>query len=61
MCCPTCFQVGKWLKGMFHYLKHIPRYLIPCYFDAILMGAYTTALDTTFNQMSRYVPTETTL
>lgn len=46
---------------MFHYLKHIPRYLIPCYFDAILVGAYTTALDITFNKMSRYVPTETAL
>ena len=46
---------------MFHYLKHFPRYLIPCYFDAILVGAYTTALDITFNKMSWYVPTETAL
>ncbi|XP_041751798.1 glycogen debranching enzyme isoform X1 [Coregonus clupeaformis] len=48
-------EVGKWFKAMFHYLKHIPRYLIPCYFDAILVGAYTTALDTTFNKMSSFV------
>ncbi|XP_021468712.2 glycogen debranching enzyme isoform X2 [Oncorhynchus mykiss] len=48
-------EVGKWLEGMFHYLKHIPRYLIPCYFDAILVGAYTTALDITFNKMSCFV------
>ncbi|CAB1317683.1 unnamed protein product [Coregonus sp. 'balchen'] len=32
-------EVGKWFKAMFHYLKHIPRYLIPCYFDAILNGS----------------------
>uniref|UniRef100_A0A8C9WDA4 Glycogen debranching enzyme n=1 Tax=Scleropages formosus TaxID=113540 RepID=A0A8C9WDA4_SCLFO len=38
-------EVGKWFQAMFSYLKHIPRYLIPCYFDAILVGVYTTALD----------------
>jgi len=47
--------VGQWFQAMFAYLKHIPRYLIPCYFDAILVGAYTTALDATFKQMSRSV------
>lgn len=39
---------------MFIYLKKIPRYLIPCYFDAILVGAYTTLLDVGWHQMSRY-------
>ncbi|KAI4893230.1 hypothetical protein NFI96_025576, partial [Prochilodus magdalenae] len=48
-------QVGQWLQAMFGYLKHIPRYLIPCYFDAILVGAYTTALDATFKLMSSFV------
>uniref|UniRef100_A0A6Q2XV39 Glycogen debranching enzyme n=1 Tax=Esox lucius TaxID=8010 RepID=A0A6Q2XV39_ESOLU len=48
-------EVGKWFEEMFHYLKHIPRYLIPCYFDAILVGAYTTALDSTFKMMSSFV------
>ncbi|XP_019484890.1 PREDICTED: LOW QUALITY PROTEIN: glycogen debranching enzyme [Hipposideros armiger] len=46
-------EVGKWLQAMFFYLKQIPRYLIPCYFDAILIGAYTTLLDTAWKQMSR--------
>lgn len=40
---------------MFIYMKQIPRYLIPCYFDAILVGAYTTLLDVAWKQMSRYV------
>ena len=40
---------------MFGYLRHAPRYLVPCYFDAIVLGAYTTALDHVFRQMSRSV------
>lgn len=52
-CYVACLQVGEWLGAMFNYLKHIPRYLIPCYFDAILMSTYTTALDATHKLMSR--------
>jgi len=48
-------QVGQWLVAMFDYLKHIPRYLIPCYFDAILVGTYTTALDATYKRMSSFI------
>lgn len=48
-------QVGQWLAAMFTYLKHIPRYLIPCYFDAILVSTYTTALEATFQLMSSFV------
>ncbi|XP_028282971.1 glycogen debranching enzyme isoform X1 [Parambassis ranga] len=48
-------QVGQWLAGMFNYLKHIPRYLIPCYFDAILVSTYSTALDAAFKLMSSFV------
>ncbi|KAJ3594817.1 hypothetical protein NHX12_004122 [Muraenolepis orangiensis] len=33
-------QVGQWLASMCGYLKLVPRYLIPCYFDAILVGAF---------------------
>ncbi|KAK5606319.1 hypothetical protein CRENBAI_023544 [Crenichthys baileyi] len=48
-------QVGLWMGAMFDYLRHFPRYLIPCYFDAILVSAYTTALDATFKLMSSFV------
>ncbi|XP_072219597.1 glycogen debranching enzyme isoform X2 [Leuresthes tenuis] len=48
-------QVGEWLGAMFDHLKHIPRYLIPCYFDAILVSTYTTALDATFKLMSSFI------
>ncbi|KAM9325243.1 glycogen debranching enzyme [Gastrophryne carolinensis] len=48
-------DVGKWFAAMFSYLKQIPRYLIPCYFDAILVGAYTTLLEAVWKQMSSFV------
>uniref|UniRef100_A0A668AN62 Glycogen debranching enzyme n=1 Tax=Myripristis murdjan TaxID=586833 RepID=A0A668AN62_9TELE len=48
-------EVGQWLAAMFDYLKHIPRYLIPCYFDAILVATYTTALDATSKLMSSFI------
>uniref|UniRef100_A0A8P4KBC7 Glycogen debranching enzyme n=1 Tax=Dicentrarchus labrax TaxID=13489 RepID=A0A8P4KBC7_DICLA len=48
-------QVGQWLAAMFTFLKHIPRYLIPCYFDAILVSTYTTALDATNKLMSSFI------
>uniref|UniRef100_A0A7N6FJH7 Glycogen debranching enzyme n=1 Tax=Anabas testudineus TaxID=64144 RepID=A0A7N6FJH7_ANATE len=51
-------QVGQWLGAMFNYMKHIPRYLIPCYFDAILVSTYTTALDAAYKLMSRYLSFE---
>ncbi|XP_008297524.1 glycogen debranching enzyme isoform X1 [Stegastes partitus] len=48
-------QVGQWLAAMFNLLKHIPRYLVPCYFDAILVSIYTTALDATYKLMSSFI------
>ncbi|KAM8930067.1 glycogen debranching enzyme isoform 1-T1 [Pelodytes ibericus] len=57
----ACAEVGKWFDAMFSYLKQIPRYLIPCYFDAILVGAYTTLLDAAWKQMSSFVQNGSTL
>ncbi|XP_034028557.1 glycogen debranching enzyme-like [Thalassophryne amazonica] len=48
-------EVGRWFQAMFTYLKHVPYYLVPCYFDTIVQGAYTTALMAVFNQMSSFV------
>ncbi|XP_041417474.1 glycogen debranching enzyme isoform X2 [Xenopus laevis] len=56
-----CTEVGKWFQAMFSYLKQIPRYLIPCYFDAILVGAYTTLLEAAWKQMSSFVQNGSTL
>ncbi|GAA6219495.1 glycogen debranching enzyme-like [Lates japonicus] len=54
-------EVGQWFQVMFNYLKHIPRYLMPCYFDAIIQGAYTTALEAVFKRTSRFVQNSSSL
>ncbi|XDV47734.1 hypothetical protein PO909_017297 [Leuciscus waleckii] len=54
-------EVGKWFSAVFTYLKHIPRYLVPSYFDGIIVGAYATAVDEIFNQMSSFVQNGSTL
>ncbi|XP_032801915.2 glycogen debranching enzyme [Petromyzon marinus] len=48
-------EVGRWFQTMFALLRRIPRYLVPCYFDAIMLGAYTTTLDTVWEKMSPFV------
>ncbi|XP_070709042.1 glycogen debranching enzyme-like isoform X1 [Pempheris klunzingeri] len=48
-------EVGHWFQAMFSYLKHIPHFLVPCYFDSIIQGAYTTALEAVFTHMSSFV------
>ncbi|XP_040922154.1 glycogen debranching enzyme-like isoform X2 [Toxotes jaculatrix] len=48
-------EVGQWFQAMFSYLRHIPRYLVPCYFDAIIQGVYITALEAVFKHMSSFV------
>ncbi|XP_071953696.1 glycogen debranching enzyme-like [Antedon mediterranea] len=48
-------QLGKWFENAFSPLKDIPRYLIPCYFDAILSGAYAILLDVCAKKMSLFV------
>ncbi|XP_072366697.1 LOW QUALITY PROTEIN: glycogen debranching enzyme-like [Scyliorhinus torazame] len=48
-------EIGNWFAAMFTFLKNLPRYLIPCYFDAILVGAYTTLVDITWDEMSSFV------
>lgn len=47
--------VGKWFDAMFSYLKMLPRYLIPCYFDALLIGAYSVIVQATLDRMSSFV------
>ncbi|CAN9506545.1 unnamed protein product [Ophioblennius macclurei] len=48
-------KVGHWFEAMFGYLKILPHDLVPSYFDAIIQGAYATALNTVFKKMSTFV------
>lgn len=47
--------LGKWFEMAFGPLRCIPRYLIPCYFDALVTGAYRALLDIAWESMSQFV------
>ncbi|XP_033222328.1 glycogen debranching enzyme isoform X2 [Belonocnema kinseyi] len=47
--------LGEWLEKALEPLKTIPRYLVPSYFDVILVNVYTILLDQCYNSMSSFV------
>ena len=52
----ACKKFSKWLDNeIFSILKTIPRYLIPCYFDAVYTKLYCVLLDHIWNLMSPFV------
>ena len=48
-------QIGTWFREAFDELSKAPRYLIPCYFDALITGVYNIAEEVFWNKMSPYV------
>lgn len=48
-------QLGVWLDKTFSLIKECPRYLVPCYFDAIITPLYLKLLDRAWSQMSSFV------
>ncbi|XP_035229752.1 glycogen debranching enzyme-like isoform X2 [Stegodyphus dumicola] len=52
---PATYNLGKWFHVVFESLKRIPRYLIPCYFDTIITGAYSSLLSALWRKMSDFV------
>ncbi|ESO09331.1 hypothetical protein HELRODRAFT_109597 [Helobdella robusta] len=47
-------QLGKWFENTFAALKKVPRYLIPSYFDAVVNGVCTMAVDACWDKMSTF-------
>ena len=47
-------EFGRWLDAALNPLIDLPRYLVPCYFDAVITGAYLALLGRAWSLMSRY-------
>lgn len=52
---PSTSPLGTWLETNLKYLKQIPRYLIPCYFDVIVTGTYLLLIEQCYNLMGDFV------
>ncbi|XP_055887026.1 glycogen debranching enzyme-like isoform X1 [Biomphalaria glabrata] len=48
-------NLAKWFQSIFKHLEKMPRYLIPCYFDAILTGADIVLSEAAKDLMSDFV------
>lgn len=49
------YHLGTWFENMFFHLKKIPRFLIPCYFDAIVTGSYIVLREMALQQFAPFV------
>lgn len=45
--------LGRWLETALSSLGELPRYLVPCYFDAVVTGTYLVLLGRSWSLMSR--------
>lgn len=45
-------ELANWVNKLFDAVKKMPRYLIPAYFDSIVTGLYTKALERAWSLMS---------
>ncbi|XP_011307475.1 glycogen debranching enzyme isoform X1 [Fopius arisanus] len=52
--------LGKWLERESEPFKLIPRYLVPRYFDVIIINVYMTLLEQCYVKMSKFVETGST-
>lgn len=48
-------DLGQWFESVFRCLRKVPRYLIPCYFDAIVSGAFMIMKDNSIDMMSEFI------
>lgn len=45
--------LATWFRAAFDPLKNVPRYLVPCYFDAIVSGVYNVLVQQVTQLMPR--------
>lgn len=50
-----CKKLAKWFRLTFESLRGIPRYLIPCYFDAIVNGVYSIVVEHSYSLMPEFI------
>ncbi|KAM7344638.1 glycogen debranching enzyme isoform 4-T5 [Cochliomyia hominivorax] len=48
-------SLAAWIKSAFEPIRDIPRYLVPCYFDAVVSGIYNILVHRVFKQMPEYI------
>ena len=46
-------EFGRWLETALSPLSNLPRFLVPCYFDAVISGTYLTLLERAWSLMSK--------
>ncbi len=46
-------EFGRWLETALSPLSNLPRFLVPCYFDAVITGTYLTLLERAWSLMSK--------
>ncbi|ELU10759.1 hypothetical protein CAPTEDRAFT_167427 [Capitella teleta] len=52
---PGTERLGNWLADVFKSLKQAPRYLIPCYFDALISGIFCLVEEVAWAKLSPFV------
>jgi len=48
-------ELGRWMESIAFYIREIPKFLVPCYFDAILHSLYLRLIEHACSLMSGFV------
>lgn len=57
----STIKLSRWFEKVFASVKLVPRYLIPCYFDAAVTSCYSVLLEEIWRKMSDFVKHGSTL
>ncbi|XP_063604015.1 glycogen debranching enzyme-like isoform X1 [Penaeus indicus] len=52
---PATQRLAKWFEDIFNWLKEVPRYLIPAYFDSIVTSVYLTLINRAWSLMGEFI------